>query len=188
MTQYSSFLISRRALLAAGGSAFAGVVLAWRDLSAAPPPKEVTIVEFSDAGVRGSTVRVPKIEKKDSEWLKQLPKASYWVTRREDTEEPFSGSLLNNHEVGLYRCICCDTALFASETKYESRTGWPSFWAPIAEENIVRSIDSSFGMERIGVSCKRCDAHLGHLFPDGPRPTGLRYCMNSVSLRFVKRA
>src|SRR5262245_29255602 len=107
MSPNLSSLISRRALLLAGGSTVAGVALAWRDLSAAPPPKEVTIVEFSDAGVRGNTVRVPKVVKTDSEWLKQLPKASYWVTRREETEAPFSGSLLNNHEAGVYRCICC---------------------------------------------------------------------------------
>jgi peptide-methionine (R)-S-oxide reductase len=188
MSRYLSFLISRRVFLLTGGSTVAGVALAWRDLSAAPPPKEVTIVEFSDAGVRGNTVRVPKVVKTDSEWLKQLPKASYWVTRREETEAPFSGSLLNNHEAGLYRCIGCDTALFTSETKFESRTGWPSFWAPIADENVVRIMDSSFGMDRIAISCKRCDGHLGHLFPDGPKPTGLRYCMNSVAMRFAKRA
>ena len=104
------------------------------------------------------------------------------------TERAFTGSTWNNHEHGIYRCICCDTALFSSETKFESGTGWPSFWQPIAKENVRESTDLTLGMERTEVSCKRCEAHLGHVFDDGPRPTGLRYCMNSAAMNFVKLA
>jgi peptide-methionine (R)-S-oxide reductase len=150
------------------------------------PPMMVKIVEFTDAGVRQDVVEVPKVVKKDSEWREQLTPAAFDVTRKSDTEMAFTGKYWNLHDKGIYRCICCDTALFNSETKFESGTGWPSFWAPIAKENVEEHSDSSLGMERTEVTCRRCDAHLGHVFDDGPRPTGLRYCMNSVALRFVK--
>src|ERR1019366_2866696 len=110
-------------------------------------------------------------------WKKQLGPAAFEITRRADTENPFTGKYWNLHDKGIYRCICCDTALFSSETKFESGTGWPSFWEPLAKENVIDSSDSSFGMDRVANSCARCDAHLGHLFDDGPKPTGLRYCM-----------
>ena len=110
------------------------------------------------------------------------------MTRHAATERPFSGEYWNNHDKGLYRCICCATALFSSDTKFESGTGWPSFWEPIAKENVHESSDFSLGMARTAVSCRLCEAHLGHVFDDGPKPTGLRYCMNSLSLRFVKFA
>lgn len=152
------------------------------------PPEEVTLVEFTDAGERKATVHVPKIVKTDAEWRQQLDSNAFDITRHEDTEMAFSGKYWNEHGRGLYRCICCDTALFSSETKFESGTGWPSFWQPIAPENVEVIEDRSFGMLRTAVACRRCDAHLGHVFEDGPRPTGLRYCMNSASLRFVKSA
>jgi peptide-methionine (R)-S-oxide reductase len=151
-------------------------------------PGEVTIVEFTDSGERKETVHVPKIVKSDAEWKQQLPPNAYDIARHDDTEMAFTGQYWNNHEQGIYRCICCGTALFSSETKFESGTGWPSFYQPIAEENVESIDDTTFGMRRTAVACTRCDAHLGHVFSDGPRPTGQRYCMNSASLNFVKKA
>jgi peptide-methionine (R)-S-oxide reductase len=186
--------MGRRAFLATVGIGLAGLAL-WRyrkpvTATAEPlpvgEPKEVRIVEFSDAGERGEEVTVPVIRKTDAEWKAQLSPDSFVVARQAGTERPFTGQLLNVHDKGVFRCICCDTALFSSATKFESGTGWPSFWAPIAKENILEIVDLSIGMERTAVSCRRCEAHLGHVFNDGPRPTGLRYCMNSVSMKFTK--
>jgi peptide-methionine (R)-S-oxide reductase len=151
-------------------------------------PKEVKIVQFSAVGQREDIVTLPTVGKTDAEWKQQLSPEAFEITRRAGTERPYSGSYWNLHDKGLYRCICCDTAVFNSDTKFESGTGWPSFWQPIAKENVREISDFSLGMERTAVSCRRCDAHLGHVFDDGPRPTGLRYCMNSVSLHFVKFA
>jgi peptide-methionine (R)-S-oxide reductase len=145
---------------------------------------DVTIVEFSDGGERTGTVRLAKVVKPDSEWRKQLTPASYHITREAGTERPFSGAYWNLHDKGIFRCICCDTALFASTAKFDSGTGWPSYWQPIAEENVHHSAPSH-GYTDSEVTCRRCDAHLGDLFDDGPRPTGLRYCIDSVALRFV---
>jgi peptide-methionine (R)-S-oxide reductase len=187
-------LTGRRAFLATAGVGLAGFAL-WhlrKPLGAAAEPlpagvpKMVTIVEFTDAGERKDAVSVPVIRKTDAEWKAALSPDSFEVARRAGTERPFSGDLLNVHDKGVFRCICCDTALFSSATKFESGTGWPSFWAPIAKENILEGADDSLGMERTAVSCRRCEAHLGHVFDDGPRPTGLRYCMNSVSMKFSK--
>jgi peptide-methionine (R)-S-oxide reductase len=148
----------------------------------------VTIVEFAVNGKKTGQVVVARVVKTNAEWQQQLPPISYQVARQAGTERPYTGDTWNLHDRGLYRCICCGTAVFHSDTKFESGIGWPSFWEPIAKENVVETTDRSLGMERTAVSCRLCDAHLGHVFDDGPQPTGLRYCMNSASLHFVKLA
>ena len=148
---------------------------------------EVTIENFSPAGKSEGTVSLAKIVKSDAEWRAVLSPLAYGVARRAGTETPFTGEYAGNHADGLYRCICCDTPLFDSKTKFESGTGWPSFYRAISHYNVNEGRGFTLGMLRVAVSCRRCDAHLGHVFDDGPRPTGLRYCMNSVSLHFVAR-
>jgi peptide-methionine (R)-S-oxide reductase len=148
---------------------------------------KVTVMQFTDDGKPLGKVTLPKVSK-DAEWKKRLSPLAYNVTREQGTEMAFSQPGYNSHEPGLYRCICCDNALFDAKTKYDSHTGWPSFWQPIAPENVRELVDNKFGWKRTEVRCALCDSHLGHVFDDGPKPTGLRYCINMVALKFIPKS
>jgi peptide-methionine (R)-S-oxide reductase len=148
----------------------------------------VIVVPIGVDGQPGAPERRPKFVLSEREWRARLSPIAFTVTREEGTERAFTGALWNQHEPGIYRCAGCDLGLFSSADKYESGTGWPSFTRPIAAQNVVETRDDSFGMMRTAVSCRLCDSHLGHVFPDGPRPTGLRYCMNSAAMRFLALA
>jgi peptide-methionine (R)-S-oxide reductase len=180
---------SRRRFLQVAGASCSALILRapYAFAAAADKKKLIRIVEFDGSGIRTGVIEVEKIQKPLAEWKKQLTPEQFAVTRQAGTERPGSGKYAYNHADGLYYCICCNTVLFDSKTKFESGTGWPSFWQPIAKENVAVQGDNSLGMQRDEVLCSRCDGHLGHVFDDGPPPTHLRYCMNSASLNFVAR-
>jgi peptide-methionine (R)-S-oxide reductase len=161
--------------------ALSGLVLAPRLFGA---EDKVNIVQFSDDGAVLGRVMTNRIHK-EAEWKKRLSPLAYHVTREQGTEQAYSQAGYNRHVPGLYRCVCCDNALFDAKTKYDSGTGWPSFWQPIAPENVREISDHQFFETRTEVRCTLCDAHLGHVFNDGPKPTGRRYCMNTVAMRFI---
>jgi peptide-methionine (R)-S-oxide reductase len=186
MSMFGRPLYRRGFLMSLAGGA--GICSLWAATDkTARGGKTVRIVEFDANGNKTGVEEVTKIVKSDDEWRKQLSPEQFEVTRKEGTERAGSGKYAFNHSDGLYHCIGCNTVLFDSKTKFESGTGWPSFYQPLAKENVVEITDRTFGMERIKVNCARCDGHLGHVFDDGPKPTGLRYCMNSASLNFVAR-
>jgi methionine-R-sulfoxide reductase len=148
-------------------------------------PSTVNVKVFNRDGRLVGPVASPRVVKSDEEWRRQLTPAQFQVARGKGTERPFCGTLLDNKRHGVYTCVCCGLPLFASDAKFDSGTGWPSFFRPVADENVVEHIDRNYGMVRIEILCARCDAHLGHVFEDGPRPTGRRHCVNSESLSFT---
>jgi peptide-methionine (R)-S-oxide reductase len=187
MNLFNSSKLQRRGFLQVVAASVPAAMLLKTSARGATAGKQVSIVEFDAAGVRTGVTKVDKVEKPLAEWKKQLSAEQFEITRQAGTERPGSGKYANNHADGMYHCICCNTTLFDSKTKFESGTGWPSFWQPVAKENITVTGDNSHGMQRDEVLCSRCDGHLGHVFDDGPPPTHLRYCMNSTAMNFIPR-
>jgi peptide-methionine (R)-S-oxide reductase len=179
---------TRRAFLvsAAGACGVAALYSLRPSVAFAAPEGMVTVIQYSPEGKKIGKVKLARVVKSEAEWQHQLSPISFEVARHAGTERAYTGSTWDLHDKGIFRCVCCDLAVFGSDTKFESGTGWPSFWQPIARENVVETRDMSMGMARTAVSCRLCDAHLGHVFEDGPQPTGQRYCMNSAAMHFVK--
>ena len=183
--------MTRRTILKATGFSLAQTLLMRAGFASPTEPTQeaamVNVKVINDKGELVGPIQMPKVIKTDEQWKKQLTPDQYAIARAKGTERPFCGNLLDNHQDGIYSCICCGLPLFSSNSKFNSGTGWPSFFQPVAKENVVEHQDLGFGMVRTEILCARCDCHLGHVFDDGPRPTGLRFCVNSESLKFTAK-